>query len=174
MYTQDSETALFWAAYRGYVDIVQALIDYGATVDLGRDKVVTIILNLNTLSHYYSIYVNYIQIAPYYSLAKGPTIVAHPLTVHYYYATQYHSDFECQVLEIYLKFNLSESMYGDYSNYYLSTIQHGSTSLMEASDEGHLDTVRVLLEAKADPNITNEVNFKLPMHSQYKLIIYVL
>ena len=32
---------------------------------------------------------------------------------------------------------------------------------MEASNEGYLDTVRVLLEAKADPNITNEVNSKL-------------
>jgi ankyrin repeat protein len=33
----------------------------------------------------------------------------------------------------------------------------GSTCLMEASGYGHIDTVRVLLEAKADPNITNEV-----------------
>ena len=28
---------------------------------------------------------------------------------------------------------------------------------MLASDRGYTDTVRVLLEAKADPNITNEV-----------------
>ena len=33
----------------------------------------------------------------------------------------------------------------------------GFTCLMRASDDGHVDTVRVLLEAKADPNITNEV-----------------
>ena len=31
---------------------------------------------------------------------------------------------------------------------------------MEASDGGHLDTVRVLLHAKADPNITNEVKLQ--------------
>ena len=28
---------------------------------------------------------------------------------------------------------------------------------MRASGDGHVDIVRVLLEAKADPNITNEV-----------------
>ena len=28
---------------------------------------------------------------------------------------------------------------------------------MEACDFGYVDTVKVLLEAKADPNITNEV-----------------
>ena len=33
----------------------------------------------------------------------------------------------------------------------------GSTCLMSASWNGHVDTVRVLLEAKADPNITDEV-----------------
>ena len=31
------------------------------------------------------------------------------------------------------------------------------TGLMRASDEGYTETVRVLLEAKADPNITDEV-----------------
>ena len=40
----------------------------------------------------------------------------------------------------------------------LSIIQSGRTDLMEASGRGYADTVRVLLEAKADPNITNEVN----------------
>ena len=30
---------------------------------------------------------------------------------------------------------------------------------MKASDNGCIDTVRVLLEAKADPNITDKVNF---------------
>ena len=30
---------------------------------------------------------------------------------------------------------------------------------MEASESGHVDIVRALLEAKADPNITNEVKF---------------
>ena len=40
----------------------------------------------------------------------------------------------------------------------LSVIQSGRTSLMEASGEGCIDTVGVLLEAKTDPNITDEVN----------------
>ena len=33
----------------------------------------------------------------------------------------------------------------------------GSTCLMRASGRGYVDIVRVLLEAKADPNITDEV-----------------
>ena len=36
---QSGETALHWAALDGYADIVQLLVDYGAAVDLGRDKV---------------------------------------------------------------------------------------------------------------------------------------
>ena len=39
----------------------------------------------------------------------------------------------------------------------LPIIQNGVTGLMMASGGGHTATVRVLLEAKADPNITNEV-----------------
>ena len=39
----------------------------------------------------------------------------------------------------------------------LSVIQLGWTGLMWASMNGHTGTVRVLLEAKADPNITDEV-----------------
>ena len=39
----------------------------------------------------------------------------------------------------------------------LSIIQRGMTGLMEATLRGNIDTVRVLLEAKADPNITDEV-----------------
>ena len=38
---------------------------------------------------------------------------------------------------------------------------------MEASDNGHVDTVRVLLEAKADPNITNKVK----LHCNHALLI---
>ena len=40
-------TALFWAARDGYVNIVQMMVDHGATVDLGRhnDWVTMIILN---------------------------------------------------------------------------------------------------------------------------------
>ena len=43
---QKGRTALYWAACHGYVNIVQALIDYDAAVDLGRDKVVTVMLTV--------------------------------------------------------------------------------------------------------------------------------
>ena len=36
---QDGQTALYWAAYWGYVNIVQMLVDHGAAVDLGRNEV---------------------------------------------------------------------------------------------------------------------------------------
>jgi hypothetical protein len=36
---QSGQTALYWAVYGGYVDIVQMLIDHGAAVDLGRNEV---------------------------------------------------------------------------------------------------------------------------------------
>ena len=39
----------------------------------------------------------------------------------------------------------------------LSIVQYGVTGLMAASVGGYTETVRVLLEAKADPNITDEV-----------------
>ena len=39
----------------------------------------------------------------------------------------------------------------------LSIVQYGKTGLMAASEGGYTETVRVLLEAKADPNITNRV-----------------
>ena len=41
-----------------------------------------------------------------------------------------------------------------------SVIQKGWTSLMAASYDGYGDIVRVLLEAKADPNITDEVKVR--------------
>ena len=40
----------------------------------------------------------------------------------------------------------------------LSIIQYGRTALMRASDEGHTEVVKVLVEAKADLNITDKVN----------------
>ena len=40
---------------------------------------------------------------------------------------------------------------------YHFVIQHGWTSLMRASSSGYTNIVSVLLEAKADPNITHEV-----------------
>ena len=39
----------------------------------------------------------------------------------------------------------------------LYVIQGGKTCLMKASGDGHTSIVQVLLEAKADPNITDEV-----------------
>ena len=39
----------------------------------------------------------------------------------------------------------------------LSIIQFGRTALMEASDGGHTEVVKVLAEAKADLNITDQV-----------------
>ena len=39
----------------------------------------------------------------------------------------------------------------------LSIIQSGRTSLMWASYDGYTEIVSILLEAKADPNITDEV-----------------
>ena len=39
----------------------------------------------------------------------------------------------------------------------LYIIQWGNTCLMEACEGGYTDTVKALLEAKADPNITKEV-----------------
>ena len=41
----------------------------------------------------------------------------------------------------------------------LSIIQVGRTALMEASYKGHTEVVKVLVEAKADLNITDKVNF---------------
>ena len=42
-------------------------------------------------------------------------------------------------------------------NSIISILQDGMTGLMVASCGGFVDTMRVLLEAKADPNITNDV-----------------
>ena len=39
----------------------------------------------------------------------------------------------------------------------LSIIQYGDTGLMAASMGGHTEAMDVLLKAKADPNITDEV-----------------
>ena len=46
----------------------------------------------------------------------------------------------------------------------LSIIQDGRTALMKASSEGHTEVVKVLAEAKADLNITNQVNLII-LHS---------
>ena len=44
---------------------------------------------------------------------------------------------------------------------YNVTIQDdGTTCLMAASGRGYVDIVRILLEAKADPNITDEVKLR--------------
>ena len=49
-------------------------------------------------------------------------------------------------------------------------IQYGSTGLMRASAGGYTETVSVLLEAKADPNITDEVK----LHYSHCLIIWCI
>ena len=43
----------------------------------------------------------------------------------------------------------------------LSIIQDGWTALMKASENGHTDVVKVLVEAKADLNITDKVNLMM-------------
>ena len=40
---QSSETALYWAAWHGYANIVQMLVDHDAAVDLGRDEVTNLL-----------------------------------------------------------------------------------------------------------------------------------
>ena len=40
----------------------------------------------------------------------------------------------------------------------LSIIQNGETALMKASENGDTEVVKVLVEAKADLNITDQVN----------------
>ena len=47
----------------------------------------------------------------------------------------------------------------------LLSSQYGDTPLYEASSNGHSDVVRLLLENKADPNISNEVSYSIiPIH----------
>ena len=36
---QTGRTALWWAAFEGYVNIVQMMVNHGAAVDLGRNEV---------------------------------------------------------------------------------------------------------------------------------------
>ena len=48
-----------------------------------------------------------------------------------------------------------------------SVIQCGWTGLMWASERSYMATMRVLLEAKADPNITNEVK----LHYMWPLFV---
>ena len=36
---QSGQTALYWAALKGHVNIVQIMVNHGAAVDLGRDVV---------------------------------------------------------------------------------------------------------------------------------------
>ena len=45
----------------------------------------------------------------------------------------------------------------------------GKTCLMTASGRGYVDAVRVLLEAKADPNITDKVKF----HYRHCLTVFI-
>ena len=49
---------------------------------------------------------------------------------------------------------LSSSMYS-----LLSSLQDGATALFMASQDGHTSVVKLLLEAKAKPDVTNKVMF---------------
>ena len=53
------------------------------------------------------------------------------------------------------------------------TDQWGYTGLMLASCEGYADIVSKLLEAKADPNITDEVKFNYFMHTSCQFLIHI-
>ena len=50
-----------------------------------------------------------------------------------------------------------QKSFNNVSHHNIVIIQHGRTSLMEASWYGSTETVSVLLAAKADPNITDKV-----------------
>ena len=56
-------------------------------------------------------------------------------------------------------------------------IKNGRTALMKASSEGHVEVVKVLAEAKANLNITDQVNFMidylvaLTIHLYYDIIL---
>ena len=43
-------------------------------------------------------------------------------------------------------------------SYSLDSVQDGSTALLVAAEKGHCSVVRMLLEAKADVNIRNNVS----------------
>ena len=43
----------------------------------------------------------------------------------------------------------------------LLSLQGGETPLYIASQNGHTDVVRILLENKADPNISDEVSYSI-------------
>ena len=49
---QSGETALFWAATKGYDNIVQELVDHGAAVDLGRDEVTLFAVEISKKYHF--------------------------------------------------------------------------------------------------------------------------
>ena len=53
-------------------------------------------------------------------------------------------------------------------------IQEGWTGLMTASFGGYIDTVRVLLEAKADPNITNEVKLHYTVATVWAIVTWCI
>ena len=43
-------------------------------------------------------------------------------------------------------------------SYSLDSVQNGSTALFDAAERGHCSVVRMLLEAKADVNMKNNVS----------------
>lgn len=61
-----------------------------------------------------------------------------------------------------------------YEHTLLSILQDGVTSLMWASNNGHTDTVKVLLDAKADFNITDNVRLQALCIIKYYDVILIV
>lgn len=57
----------------------------------------------------------------------------------------------CRAMKLHVKYFIAHLLMQN------SMFQYGETGLIQASRLGFIDTVQVLLEAKADPNITNDV-----------------
>ena len=58
-----------------------------------------------------------------------------------------------------------------YQHSFLSLFQDGRTGLMEASFGGYTEIVKVLAEAKADPNITDKVKLH---YTHYCIVIQIM
>ena len=60
---QDRWTALYWAAFKGHIEVVKMLVKYGAAVDI-RDKVISKLLGdkYHKATFCEFIYVNYAPI----------------------------------------------------------------------------------------------------------------
>ena len=59
-------------------------------------------------------------------------------------------------------------------SYSLDSVQNGSTALLVAAEKGHCSVVRMLLEAKADVNIRNNVSERCSSDGVCALALIVL